>query len=207
MWCDAFRKPGFHASVKTNNGVESLNKLFKFYYNNLRTDKTVTGLCLLLQQSFLPDAINRYTINNVKFSSEFKLYDQSIPLYLHNRPQWFVKHCMQRLHSAANGFKKEDIQQQNEVSFLVKAQGSEELWYQVLLSNDSQFPTCECIDFKQHFLPCKHMFTVLTMMPGYLWDCLPENFCNSPLFNVDESFFSELNQNYEVKNAGQQMNV
>ena len=61
--------------MKTNNGVESLNKLFKSYYNNLRTDKTVTGLCVIMRDSFLPDTIHRYTIGNVKISSDFKLYD------------------------------------------------------------------------------------------------------------------------------------
>ena len=38
-WCDAFRAPGFHASIRTNNGVESLNNLFKTHYCSLRTGK------------------------------------------------------------------------------------------------------------------------------------------------------------------------
>lgn len=83
-WCD-----GFHASVKTNNGVESLNKLFKFCYNSLRTDKTVSGLCQLIRDNFLPDNLQRYVHHNLKSFSEIKLYDPSIPLYLQNQSHWF----------------------------------------------------------------------------------------------------------------------
>ena len=195
-WCDAFRRPGYHSSVKTNNGVESLNKLFKHCYNNLRTDKTVTGLCQIMRDSFFPDTIHRYTIDNVKFSSDFKLYDESIPPYLHNRPQWFVKHCMRRLH-AATEFIGEDIQILTASTFIVRGQSfkqqqdsNERNSYKVFLGSDDEYPTCECVDFKLHCLPCKHMFAILTVVPGYSWESLPVCFSTSPLYNIDESVFS-----------------
>ena len=45
VWCIYI---GFHAGIKTNNGVQELNKLFKTYYNNLRMDKTLSGLCKVI---------------------------------------------------------------------------------------------------------------------------------------------------------------
>ena len=69
---------------------------------------------------FLPNTINRYTIGNGKISSDFKQYDDTVPKYLHNQPQWFVKHCMQRLHAAEKVFGDENVQKLTESSFLVK---------------------------------------------------------------------------------------
>lgn len=162
----------------------------------MRTDKTVTGLCLIFRDVFLPDTINRYTIGNVKISSDFKLYDKSIPTYLHNRPQWFVKHCMQRLHAAKIGFSGDDVQKLTVSSFLVKGHtfqqdSKERNVYKVFLGSDDQFPTCECVDFKQHCLPCKHIFAIFEVIPGYSWNSLPACFTNSPLFSLDESVYSE----------------
>ena len=161
----------------------------------MRTDKTVTGLSVVLRDIFLPDTINRYTIGNVKISSDFKLYDESIPTYLHNRPQWFIKHCMQRLHAAKIGFCVGDVQKLTVSSFLVKGQtfqqdSKERNIYKVFLGSDDQFPTCECVDFKQHCLPCKHIFAIFKVVPGYSWNSLPACFSNSPLFSLDESVFS-----------------
>jgi len=77
-----------------------------------------------MRDSFLPDTIHRYTIGNVKISSDFKLYDESIPPYLHNLPYWFVKHCMQRLHAAKMRFTDDDIQKLTACMFLAKGQST-----------------------------------------------------------------------------------
>ena len=60
----------------------------------------------------------------------------------------------------------------------------------MFLGSDDQFPACECVDFKQHCLPCKHIFAIFKVVPGYSWNSLPACFSNSPLFNLDESVFS-----------------
>ena len=164
----------------------------------MRTDKTVTGPCLIFRDVFLPDTINRYvyTIGNVKISSDFKLYDKSIPTYLHNQPQWFVKHCMQWLHTAKIGFSGDDVQKLTVSSFLVKGHtlqqdSKERNVYKAFLGSDEQFPSCECVDFKQHCLPCKHIFAIFKVIPGYSWNSLPAYFTNSPLFSLDVSVYSE----------------
>ena len=97
-----------------------MNKLLKAYYNNLRTDKTVSGLCELIINSFLPDLLQKYTVANTKFSSEFKLYDPSVPAYLHNQSHYFVKHCMLRIHSAKSDYQSGDIVQQGPTTFYLR---------------------------------------------------------------------------------------
>ena len=62
---------------------------------------------------------------------------------------------MQRLHATKIGFSGDDAQKLTVSSFLVKGHtfrqdSIERNIYKVLLSYDDQFPTCECVDFKQH---------------------------------------------------------
>ena len=55
--------------------------------------------------------LQKYTVSNFKFSSEFKLYDCSVPTYLQDCSHCFVKHCMQRMHAAKSDFKSDVVQQ------------------------------------------------------------------------------------------------
>ena len=79
---------------------------------------------------------------------------------------------MQWLHAAKIGFISGDVQKLTVVSFLVKCHtfqldSKERNIYKVLLSCDDQFLTCECVHFKQHCLPCKHIFAIFEVIPGY----------------------------------------
>ena len=62
--------------------------------------------------------LQKHTVSNFKFFSEFKLYDCSVPTYLQDRPHYFVKHCMQCMHAAKSDFKSEDAVQQGKSVFL-----------------------------------------------------------------------------------------
>ena len=68
--------------------------------------------------------LQKYTVSNFKFSSEFKLYDCSVPMYLQYRPHYFIKHCIQRMHAARSDFKSEDVVQQGKSVFSVKSKGT-----------------------------------------------------------------------------------
>lgn len=156
--------------MRTNNGVETQNKLFKSCYNNLRTDRTVNGLCELIVKTFLPDALQKYLESNIKFSSEFKLHDPDVPSYLHNRPHNFIKHYMKRLSLANLEFKSEDIQKIDASVFLVKSKSESHCgdshWHSVHIDNAAEFPRCDCYDFIHSYLPCKHFFAIFTHIPG-----------------------------------------
>ena len=104
-------------------------------------------------------------------------------------------HCMQRLHAAKLRFTDDDIQKLSAHTFSVKGKSiqqdsNERNLYKVFLGSDSQFPNCECADFKKHCLQCKHIFSILEIVPGYSWDSLPAFFTNNPLFVLDQSVFS-----------------
>ena len=102
---------------------------------------------------------------------------------------------MQWLHAAKMGFSDKDVQKLTVSPFIVKGhtsqQDSEERnVYEVFLGSDDQFPTCECVDFRQPCLPCKHIFAIFKVVPVYSWNSLPNCFINSLLFSLDESVFS-----------------
>ena len=174
-----------------------MNKLFKACYNNLRTEKSLSGLCELIVCTFLPDMLQKYLVANAKISSDFKLYDPSIPQYLHNRPHFFVKHCMQRLSAANLNFSPGDVTLLTTTSFLVKSADSPKS-YEVQLGDSNNFPRCECPDFERHYLPCKHFFAVFAFVPGYSWDSLPHYFTESPFITIDRALPNDKHITEEV---------
>lgn len=145
----------------------------------------MSGLCELIKESFIPDTLQRYVYHNLKFSSEFKLYDPSIPSCLQNRPHWFIKHCMQRLHAAQSSGM--NVGEQDDVFFVVRSGAAQ---YHIQLGDDNHFFSCSCADFQRFFMPCKHIFAVLTLVPGYSWMSLPAYFRNSPLISIDDDVIS-----------------
>ena len=82
-----------------------------------------------------------------------------------------------------------NVEEQDNASFLVRS-GIAHGEYSVQLGDDHQFLSCECADFQKHFLPCKHIFAVLTIAPGCSWESLPGYFRNSPLISIDDDVFS-----------------
>ena len=101
---------------------------------------------------------------------------------------------MQRIHAANSDFKSGDILQKGPTTFMVKSKRAGEItddskkWYNVQLGSDSVFPSCECVDFERHYLPCKHFFAIFHQTPGYSWECLPEYFRNNIFITIDNSF-------------------
>ena len=80
--------------VNTNNGVESLNRLFKYTYFPLSIDKSVYGIVVMIVSSFLPDSYQSYLSANLRLSSSYRKYDRIVHNYLQNRPPHFVKQCL-----------------------------------------------------------------------------------------------------------------
>eukprot|EP00112_Aurelia_sp_Birch-Aquarium-sp1_P025562 Seg8559.2 transcript_id=Seg8559.2/GoldUCD/mRNA.D3Y31 product="hypothetical protein" pseudo=true protein_id=Seg8559.2/GoldUCD/D3Y31 len=48
-------------------------------------------------------------------------------------------------------------------------------------------PYCDCFNWKENLLPCKHMFAVIIHCKEYSWESLPEQYRNSSYFTLDPS--------------------
>ena len=59
--------------------------------------------------------------------------------------------------------------------------------YVVQLQSDSNpdVPSCECVDWRRHLLPCKHLLAVVNSQLCGGWTSLPEVYRSLPVFTAD----------------------
>ena len=78
-----FKHPGiFSLGIKTNNGVESLNKLLKYRFFPRATDKNLSTIVKVILEQYCKVAYKEYLMSNVDFTGSFKTTNESIPAYL-----------------------------------------------------------------------------------------------------------------------------
>ena len=114
----------------------------------------------------------RYMRMNVAASDQHKQYDALVPKFLHNRPKTVVQHCMRRWFNADNST-LEDVDQVSSSQFLVKSlsEFKTALCCEVCFENDSGMPSCQCLDWINNHLPCKHFIAVFHHFPNS-WDLI-----------------------------------
>lgn len=120
----------------------------------------------------------RYVESNVRCLSIMRAYDSKVPAYLHNRPSDFVRHCMRRLPPTIDEIRADAITQADEETFTVQSGQT-----QYIVKVSSPVPSCSCVDYDRHYLPCKHM---LSIMQHHGWNIIPQSYRQFPLFILDE---------------------
>ena len=107
-WAWAFRKQQAINIVNTNNGTEAQNKLFKYGYLPTSIDKSVYGIATMVVESFIPDSYQHYLQSNLKSINAYEQFSHTVPLYLHNQPPRFIKHCLNSRFRTAE-YKETDV--------------------------------------------------------------------------------------------------
>lgn len=123
---------------------------------------------------------------NLQYSSVFRSYSSVVPHYLHNRPRSFVVHCMEKLDSATNIPARYVCEVSTGIVEVKSSMLTQCKFYQVKFGGKT-FPRCECEDWQQKYLPCKHMFAAIVHPPNYTFQFLGSKYLNSPFFTLDES--------------------
>ena len=113
------------------------------------------------------------------------MYSDHVPNFLRDRPRFFVSHCMEKIHFAS-GFSQKDVKDVGRRQVEVKS-SSTVLGRANHIVNFNA-PHCDCDNWKQTYLPCKHMFAAIRYISGYSWYDLPERYRNSPYFTLDRMF-------------------
>ena len=129
----------------------------------------------------------RYVEENIRRSSCYRKYNSTLPTWLHDKPQKFTKHCIERL-TSSHSIKKEyiHIDESNENTYLVKSMILNEN-YTVYLGDESNLPSCSCADWRKTLLPCKHMLAILTKgIDNLTYYNLSEKYRTSPFLTLDE---------------------
>ena len=57
----------------------------------------------------------------------------------------------------------------------------------VSFGDASNLPSCDCLDWQQYRLPCKHLCSVFSSFPEWGWDMLNASYTANPLINLDYS--------------------
>lgn len=78
-----------------------------------------------------------------------------------------------------------DIMSSGKNIFSVHSQTSQEK-HQVNFGTDDELPSCTCIDWQRHLLPCQHFCAIFTLVPGWGWENLSAAYRTNPLFTFDE---------------------
>jgi len=79
-WAHIFRHSEAVRIANTNNGVEAQNRLFKYDYLPRSIDKSVDGIVVVLEESFLPESWQQYLDCNLKLSSSYRRYSSTVPV-------------------------------------------------------------------------------------------------------------------------------
>ena len=75
-------------------------------------------------------------------------------------------------------------------------------WVDPLSPLLTDLPFYECVDWKKHYLPCKHMFAVMKKFE-MSWESFPTKYRDSPFFKTDFDSFDTDNHNKQNNNSTQ----
>jgi len=98
-------------------------------------------------------------------------YHEYVPVFLRNWPPFFLDHCLKRL-PQTSGSRTDDITAVTSGMYIVR-QLEQEQGHEVHLHSPSSpdLPSCNCVDWRRHRLPCKHILAIVVQAEG--WKSLP----------------------------------
>ncbi|XP_013420696.1 uncharacterized protein LOC106181007 isoform X2 [Lingula anatina] len=178
-WVKAYRGT-LLIPVNSNNGLERQNLALKDSYLQGFKNCTIEALVKVLVEMFIPNSFVRYQQLNIRCSAEKRQYSQEVPTFLHNRPVQFVRHIMDRWTT----FNISNVKRLSSNHF--KAKNDDQTEYNISLDPCC----CECPDFCQHKIPCKHLCAVLKF-PGVSWSSLGSIFNSNPAYLLDEDVIDQ----------------
>ena len=144
----------------TNNGTERLNEDRKYDELDDYKNCSLSELLSVFIDSFIPKHYNKYVELNVRYGDGCKKYSPGIPYFLWNRPKQIFDILLDKMQRATD-----DISITKIDNFTFPATSFEEGTrvrknYRTFLSTKNKFCTCNCYNFKQWRMLCKHFFAV-----------------------------------------------
>ena len=171
--------------MDTNSGTEALNKVVKYGYLPKRRSLTLSQIVTLLLEQLLPDCYQKYLFQNFKLTSFNRLYKAFVPCYLHDRPRDVILHCLDRK-SSSRKFSENDIDELENKTGEFQVHGKTRV-HTVDLGQASGMPSCTCLDWIKHHIPCKHMFAIFEHKENWSWNNLPQQYLSQPHLCADVS--------------------
>ena len=123
----------------------------------------------------------------------YRKYNSTLPYWLRDKPQKFVKHCVERLTSAGSiNDEHVTLDESCEKTFLVNSSNVNDI-YMAYLGNENSSHPCICADWPKPLLPRKHMLSVVIKgVQVASWNSLSQKYRSAPFFQLDkEVIFSQ----------------
>ena len=168
--------------MNTNNGTESLNKVFKHSYLPRKRSMTLSCIITLIMEIFLPESHQKYLFLNFKQSSQYRSYKEFVPDYLHGRPRSTISHCLER-RSKSMKYTNDDVQVIDGDAGIFSVMGTSGKKHVISFAE----PSCSCRDRVAYHLPCKHFFGIFRLHSKWDWNSLPCHYRNSAYLATDQS--------------------
>ena len=185
MWVSAFRLNLLEVVVNTTNGVERMNLEFKRQLTD-NHDKSLSSMATVLVTKFCRKRYDRYVEENIKPLEKYVKYSEGkLPRWCWSRPRNFQDYIDKQYKTVMN----ESISPSH---FSVVCQGPLKKWeyvngdskYLVSIGLNEDFPHCDCVSWRRHMWPCKHMCALL--LHGMTsWGEWSVDYISSPFFNLD----------------------
>ena len=103
-------------------------------------------------------------------------------------PKSVIKHCLSRITSARE-FTDADVEEDTPNMYHVNSAHNAGHKYSVILVNEQNMPSCDCLDFSKTCMPCKHIFAVLAFTEK-TWHDLPSPYINNPYMILEDHSLS-----------------
>ncbi|XP_050989782.1 uncharacterized protein LOC127179967 isoform X2 [Labeo rohita] len=165
-----------------NKGVEREKDVLKHSHLKGHRNCSLSETLIVIMKHFLPRSYQKYVELNIKCSNG--KYSTNVPCYVKHRPRVIAQHIMKQ-HQESLLYNTSDIMSSGKNIFSVHSQTSQEK-HQVNFGTDDELPSCTCIDWQRHLLPCQHFCAIFTLVPGWGWENLSAAYRTNPLFTFDE---------------------
>ncbi len=134
----------------------------------------------IIVESYLPEAYQKYQLQNFQMTSSYRSYSATVPEYMRGRPKRVILHCLDRMQKANRiPSTRVTIIDVNQGQFEVESESG------VKRIVDFELPSCTCQDWHDFHMPCKHMFAIFQHQTQWTWDKLPQAYLQSQYMFCD----------------------
>ena len=143
------------------------------------------------------------------FSGYTRKYNYDVPEFMRDKPRKFVNHMRERMTAAAK-IRATSVKVIDEKNGLFKVQGrGTDTWYKLnfAASGSDEMPHCQCPDWAQNLLPCKHFLAVMREHPAWNWSKFPRQYRQFPFITQDDFIVSKVRPPNENVEAFQEVDI
>ncbi|XP_071503708.1 uncharacterized protein [Diadema antillarum] len=184
QWVTAFRPEKLSFLLSPMNGFEKLLELLRTDHFKDHSIQRLGDLVHTCVSTVVPEFYQRYVERNIRASSIYGKYNESLPPYLMDRPRDMVTHIGARYPVSQHLI--DNVVQLENGSFTVLGGKSSSQHIVVDLGNEAVHPSCNCPDWLQHRLPCRHFLAVFHhFVKENPWEQLSSLYTRNPIFSLD----------------------